>query len=127
GSFWYVPADGFTGTDQFTYQLVLKLFIHGQSHEFTSEPATVFITVPPDDLRNTTGVPFEVEHCAPNHGDGNGNGRLDDLEDNVASLPSMTPQGTPGPYVTLQSPQFGPETRLMDVRAVANPSPADTP
>ena len=62
------------------------------------------------------GVTDPVENGAPNGGDGNRDGMLDRLQANVTSLPN----GVDGSYVTLVSPAT---TRLVDVRAVENPSP----
>jgi len=66
------------------------------------------------------GINDAVEDGAPNSGDGNRDGIADRLQENVSSLPN----GVDGSYVTLFSPAT---TRLVDVRAVENPSPADAP
>jgi hypothetical protein len=66
------------------------------------------------------GVPDDVEDGAPNDGDGNSDGTPDKGQSNVASFPNSND----GTYVTLES--TGP-TRLLDVSAIENPSPADAP
>ena len=66
------------------------------------------------------GINDAVEDGAPNSGDGNRDGIADRLQENVSSLPN----GVDGSYVTLFSPAT---TRLVDVRAVENSSPADAP
>ena len=57
---------------------------------------------------------------APHQGDGNQDGTLDRLQNNVASLPNLVNAS----YVTLVTPLDNP---LVDVAALANPSPTDAP
>jgi hypothetical protein len=126
GSFWYVPADGFVGVDQIQYALIVNLPLNDHPFVFVSAATTTFISVPPDDSTNTTGIPAATEDGAPN-GDGNGDGIPDRNEDNVASLPSIVDSRI-GPYVTLESPRTtGNPTQMMNVQAIDNPHPADTP
>src|SRR5262249_41197703 len=89
-----------------------------------SDPSTVIIAVTGDDNTNVTGVPSTVEDGAPNNGDGNSDGIPDRIEPYVASLPSYV-NGSFGPYVTFES--GGRSNPLLDVGAVFNPSPSDTP
>ncbi len=65
------------------------------------------------------GVSSAVEEAAPNNGDGNLDGISDALQDNVASFPD-----TNGRYVTLEADAG---LRLINVRAIPNPSPTNTP
>jgi hypothetical protein len=135
GSFYYRPDPGFSGTEQFNYGVAVLLQINGVLYSVPSNKATVLINVTSPDA-NATGISAAVEDAAPNHGDGNGDGVPDRLQDNVASLPSRL-NGAPGPYVTFVSPStkgsvFEPlhtvqETQLFDVHAIDNPSPADAP
>ncbi len=66
------------------------------------------------------GIINDVEDLAPNDGDGNSDGVLDRRQAHVASLPNMAD----GTYLTLESQ---PEIALVNVRAVANPSPSNAP
>ena len=66
-------------------------------------------------LRNNS-----VEDLAFNDGDGNNDGVPDRRQAHVASFPTMVD----GTYVTLMSQ---PETALVEVRTVVNPSPDDVP
>ena len=65
------------------------------------------------------GVSDSVEQGAPNNGDGNNDGILDLLQDNIASLPDLN-----GNHVTLSS---GGASRLTQVRIIENPSPVNAP
>jgi hypothetical protein len=88
GSFWYVPADGFTGLDKFTFRVVLKLPLNGKVYEYDSAPTTLYISVPPDNTTGADGVLSWVEDAGPNHGDGNHDGVPDRAQESVASLPA---------------------------------------
>ncbi len=81
---------------------------------YRTQPARVVVTIDGD------GVPDEVEHGAPNNGDGNNDGIPDAEQLHVTSLPSPIT----GNYVTLVGP---PGSCLMDLRFLSNPSPTDTP
>lgn len=73
---------------------------------------------------DSDGVSDEIEDGHPNknidgRGDGNDDGIADALQSNVTSLPDIF-----GNYVTVVSPDG---TRLVDVRAIENPSPLNGP
>jgi len=69
---------------------------------------------------DSDAVSDNIEGGAPNGGDGNKDGIPDSQQVNVASLPNAVD----GRYVTLASPDA---TRLVNVIAVANPSPWNAP
>jgi len=75
---------------------------------------------PPSLARDSDDVLSSIEDAAPNAGDGNSDGILDSLQDNVASLPNAVDGG----YVTIVSPEG---TSLLSVSAGDNPSPGDAP
>jgi hypothetical protein len=123
GSFYFRPELGFYGKYRLDYVVKVFLQINGVVYSLASLPAPVYINVTMSPAANATGIPAAVEDAGPNHGDGDGDGKRDSQEPNVASLPSRV-GGGPGPYVTFASPAG---TQLFDVRAIDNPSPADAP
>ena len=105
--------------DSFTYEVLYPL--PGFPADVTIDQlsrlphGTVVVNVTRDPQADTDGVDDETES-----GDGNGDGTPDDRQAHVASLPN----GGDGRYVTLVAL---PDTPLVDVRAIPNPSPADAP
>jgi hypothetical protein len=85
----------------------------GNTSEF-SKAVEVKIQTDPD------GVGDDVEDAAPNGGDGNADGVLDSLQENVASLPNSVDEQ----YVSVVATSG---TTLADVNATGNPSPNDSP
>ncbi|NND97064.1 MAG: hypothetical protein HKN47_07035 [Pirellulaceae bacterium] len=73
-------------------------------------------TRPDDDF---DGVDDAVERDGPNNGDGNNDGIPDDQQDNVASL-----RGSENRFLTISTPL---NTRLANVKPMANPSTIDSP
>ncbi len=84
---------------------------------FGSDVKRIELIVQPDD--DLDGVDDDVEDDAPNDGDGNQDGVPDSEQRHVASI-----RGDGDHFVTIVSPE---ETRLVDVRAMENPSPDDNP
>jgi len=82
--------------------------------------ARLYIEYLPAGDNDVDGVNDAIENGAPNNGDGNNDGIQDRLQKNVASLPNAVD----GAYVTLTSSGG---SKLVDVSASANPSPANDP
>jgi hypothetical protein len=84
-----------------------------------SDPATLTRQLTALAMSDGDGISDLVESAGPNNGDGNFDGIPDSLQEYVTSLPDIH-----GSYVTLATEQGH---RLLNVRSVDNPSPADSP
>jgi hypothetical protein len=118
GSFWFVPADDFLGTDQFTYQIIVSFTANGQSYQVASADTTVLLS---SNGSNGTGVYYYDDNLygTPTNYDGNGDGIPDRLEDNVASLRIG---GIGNNFVTFESPRpAGHPTQLLNVTSYESP------
>ncbi len=85
---------------------------------FFDKVLTISVTNDPTDT-DLDGVPEDEEDAGPNNGDGNMDGTPDSEQDNVATLPNNS-----GEYVTFSVPDG---TTIVNVSAMDNPSPAETP
>jgi hypothetical protein len=120
-------APGFRGTLTFDYEF---RFLNPAGRPFDlgagftvreSSTATVLIQVTGEPDDDADGIVNRVELAVPNGGDANGDGDLDYLQRDVATLQ------TAGGYVTLEVSGEHSSTQLFGVSAAQNPSPDDVP
>jgi len=84
-----------------------------------SDPATLSLQLTALAMGDGDGISDAIENAGPNNGDGNFDGVPDSSQENVGSLPDIG-----GGYVTLETE---PGQKFIGLRAVDNPSPADSP
>jgi hypothetical protein len=91
GTFNYTPPSGFAGNDSFTYTIC-----DDDTPTAACDSATISVIVNID----LDGIPDEVEGEGPNNGDANGDGKLDNTQSSVSSLPNPQNENN---YVSLVS------------------------